>query len=51
MVVLKSETKPRDEEYMYMFDKAFGGPLISNPVKLYYDSEKNHWELIIFDYE
>lgn len=51
MVLFKSENKPRDNEYMYMIDKAFGGPLISNPISLQYDNKNNHWELIIFDYE
>ena len=51
MILFKSEQKPRDNEYMYLFDKSFGGPLISNPTQLHYDSKTHHWELIIFDYE
>lgn len=51
MILFKSENRPRDDEYMYMFDKSFGGPLISNPVKLIYNPKENNWDLIIVDYE
>lgn len=51
MVLFKSETKPRDNEYMFLVDESFGGPLVSNPMKLVYESEDNCWEVILKDYE
>lgn len=51
MILFKSERKPRDPEYMFLMDRKFGGPLVSNPVKLHYDDHDKYWEVILKDYE
>lgn len=51
MVLFKSENKPRDNEYMFLMDQTFGGPLVSNPLILHYDEKYKYWEVILTDYE
>jgi hypothetical protein len=51
MILFKSEQKPRDNEYMFLINKSFGGPLVSNPMKLLYANKDKHWEVILEDYE
>ena len=44
--LIKQWNKPRDNEYMFLLDEQFGGPLLKNQIKLEFDDRTHEWKLV-----
>lgn len=44
--LIKQWSIPRDDEYMFLIDKQFGGPILKNEIKLEFNDRIHEWKLV-----